>query len=221
MVGLLCLGVRLALARTISDGLADAIAARIGAVGETIIDAGTGTGLLAIRLAEAGPVIGMDSSPAMLARAATRPGLWILATAPHIPLRTGRAATVVAANLVHLCANPVVVVRALSALLRPGGRLILTWPADDVGPVRLARAELAHGSALLAVLARLAVRLVVAATAAGTGAVRRTPGSQVTTAVDTVAADAGLHRTDDAVLDGLQQVVVLARPFAQQPWETS
>jgi SAM-dependent methyltransferase len=198
----------------ISDGLADAIAARVAAAGEPIIDAGTGTGLIAGRLARTSPVIGLDSSPAMLARAATRPGRWILATAPYLPLRSGTAATVVAANLVHLCADPPVVIGALAALLRPGGRLILTWPSDGTGPLRVARAEIAGGSSPLPALARLAVRVVVAVTAAATGTVRRTPGDRLDAAVDAVAADHRLHRTDDTALGGLQHLIVLARPAA-------
>jgi SAM-dependent methyltransferase len=205
----------------ISDGLAAAIAARVVAVGEPIVDAGTGTGLMASRLTQLGPVIGIDSSPAMLARAATRPGRWIVATAPFLPLRGGETATVVAANLVHLCADPVAVIHALVALLRPGGRLILTWPLDDTGPLRVAGAELAGGSRLLATLARLAVRVVVAATAAGLGTVRRAPGHRLTAAVDAVAASRRLHRIDDTVPGGLQHIVVLARPVAPHSPEMS
>jgi SAM-dependent methyltransferase len=205
----------------ISDGLADAIAARVVAVGEPVIDAGTGTGLIAGRLARTCEIIGLDSSPAMLARAAAVPGRWILATAPYLPLRTGAAATVVAANLVHLCADPPAVIRALAALLRPGGRLILTWPADGTGPLRVARAELAGGAAALPTLARLAVRAVVAVTAALTGAVRRAPGDRLNAAVDAVAAQHRLHRTDHTALGGLQHLIVLVRPAATPVPETS
>jgi hypothetical protein len=127
----------------------------------------------------------------------------------------------VAANLVHLCPDPGAVIRALTALLRPGGRLILTWPPEDVGPVRLARAEIAYGSAAPAVFARLAARVVVAATAAATGVIRRTPEIVLAAAVGTAATHLGLNVDAENVLGGLQHVTVLTAPEVEEPCPTN
>jgi SAM-dependent methyltransferase len=193
----------------LSDGLAAAVAHQVEAIGETVVEIGTGTGLMAARLAHLGPVVGVDRDPRMLARAAARPGRWILGAAPDLPLRPGRWATVVAVNLVHLCGHPEPVIAAMAQLLRPGGRLILSWPPDDIGPVRVARAEHHAGTPLAVVAARTGVRLLAGLAAAATGAVRRNGDDRVLAAIGTVAARHHLGRRDEVAMGGLARLVVL------------
>jgi SAM-dependent methyltransferase len=193
----------------LSDSLADAIARRVEATGEPVVEVGTGTGLMAARLARLGPVVGVDRDPGMLARAAARPGRWVLGAAPDLPLRPGRWSTVVAVNLVHLCGEPEPAIAALAALLRPGGLLILSWPPGDVGPVRVAMAERAAGTPMATVVARTGVRLLAGLAAAATGAVRRTGDDHLLAAVGAVTARYDLRRHDESVLGGLAHLVVL------------
>ncbi|MFE9959226.1 class I SAM-dependent methyltransferase [Micromonospora sp. NPDC005299] len=196
----------------ITDGLAETIRTQAAPVSGPVLDAGTGTGLIAARLASLGSVIGIDSNLAMLTRAARRPGIWMVAQAERPPLEPGSVATVVAANLIHLCREPDAVLDALAVLLCPGGRLIVSWPADEVGAWRIARAERASGAGLGKTGARFAVRVAVAVSAAGTGSVRRTPTHRVLGAIRSVAATRGLRDTHDTALDGLQRLAVLSRP---------
>src|SRR5512142_2109327 len=210
----------------LTDDLAGEIARRLPPGPVPLLDAGTGTGLVAVRLAGAasavgvagpGAVVGMDASRAMLARAAARPGVWLAGDARWPPLRTASFGAVVAANLVHCCAEPEEVLAALVELVWPGGRLVVTWPADEVGPWRLCRAERDRGTADLAAVGRMAVRLLIAVIALGTRSVRRTPDALVLGVARSVADARGLDVRHCTVLGGLQHLVVLTRPNAATP----
>jgi SAM-dependent methyltransferase len=201
----------------ITDRLAGIVTGLVGSAPGIVLDAGTGTGMMTAGLGAQGhTVIGIDASHAMLTRAARRAGSWVVADAARPPFDHGSVDTVIAANLLHLCPAPDAVLQALAALLRPAGRLIVCWPCDDVGPWRIARAELAHHAGI-GVIARLTVRLIVAMSALVTGSVRRNPAEHVLDAVRAVAAKHNLARTHEVVLGGLQHLIVLDRKNDTEP----
>ncbi len=100
-----------------------------------ILDAGCGTGRVAIRLAELGyECVGIDADEAMLrvARSASSPVRWIHADLTRLP-ETGRFDLVVAAgNVMPLLApgTEAGVIADLTGRLRPGGLLVAGFGLD-------------------------------------------------------------------------------------------
>jgi ArsR family transcriptional regulator len=96
---------------------------------ETVVDLGTGTGVLLERLAPiAHHVIGVDSSPEMLDLARHRAGPNTelrLGALEHLPLRDGEADAMTANLVLHHLANPPEALREMSRGLRAGGRLVI------------------------------------------------------------------------------------------------
>ncbi|MEQ9366346.1 MAG: metalloregulator ArsR/SmtB family transcription factor [Leptospirales bacterium] len=97
------------------------------------LDLGCGTGQLARMLANRSPrLICVDQSPNMLERA--RQALdqadaktveFRIGALEHLPLRDGEADTVVASMILHHMPEPVVALREMHRVLRPGGTLLL------------------------------------------------------------------------------------------------
>lgn len=108
------------------------------------VDLGCGTGLIAAGLGDSGrPVLGVDSTPAMVARAVGRGRVdsAVVARAEHTGLTAGCAAAVVAVNVLHVVSDPAAVLDEAVRLAAPGAVLALVWPAAGVTPARLRRAE--------------------------------------------------------------------------------
>ena len=108
-----------------------AIAAAEIQPGMTVIDVGTGTGFLAEEaLAQGARVIGVDLSAGMLeqvsARFAGRPFEARQADGDTLPLGDGEADAVVANMFLHHAEDPPATIAAMSAALKPGGRLVIT-----------------------------------------------------------------------------------------------
>ncbi|TVL89588.1 class I SAM-dependent methyltransferase [Streptomyces sp. SAJ15] len=104
--------------------------------GDTVLDAGCGTGraLPALRAAVGpeGRVLGADLTPAML-EAAVRAGrhrtaLLTVADVTRLPLRDGTLDAVFAAGLLSHLPAPEAGLRELARVVRPGGRLALFHP---------------------------------------------------------------------------------------------
>jgi arsenite methyltransferase len=158
------------------------------APGERILDVGCGPGFLTAELHQevgpAGSVVGVDSSPAMLALAARRCG-----SLGNVTLRAGDATSLpvpdasfdgaVCVQVLEYVADTPAALRELYRALRPGGRVVVwdidwatvSWQSGD--PARMARVlgawdeHLAHPS-----LPRV---LAPAMRSAGFGDVRMTP----------------------------------------------
>jgi ArsR family transcriptional regulator len=100
--------------------------------GGTVVDLGTGTGVLLQRLANASKrVIGIDASPEMLEEATRRAEQEQVAAdlrlgaLEHLPLSDGEADTMVANLVLHHVAEPAAVFREIRRGLAPGGRLVI------------------------------------------------------------------------------------------------
>lgn len=121
------------------------LAAEIGARsrGDVVVDLGCGTGLATADLDC--HVIGVDSSRAMLRRAEQRCAEVVLAAAESAPLPDDVADTVVLANVLHACDSPDAVIREALRLVRPGGKVLVTWPTDRATIDRLTNTQLALG----------------------------------------------------------------------------
>lgn len=108
---------------------------------ERCLDVGTGTGEVPRQLARLTKppieVVGIDSSPSMLARVGALPERWSvrLGDVRALPLPVAAFDTVIAAFLLHLL-DPVDLPTALAEIrrvLRPGGRLVTVTPAIPDG----------------------------------------------------------------------------------------
>ncbi|MEO8594641.1 MAG: class I SAM-dependent methyltransferase [Candidatus Solibacter sp.] len=89
------------------------------------LDVGCGTGRWTARL----NAIGLDASPAMLARAAAKPALHgrlAVADAAMLPIATGAADLVLCALTLGHLADPAPALREFARVLAPGGTLLLT-----------------------------------------------------------------------------------------------
>lgn len=102
--------------------------------GETVVEVGSGAGLDAILAARqvgpAGRVIGVDMTPAMVAKAranAARVGVTNVefreGLAEALPVPDGSADVVTSNGVINLCPDKDAVYRELFRVLRPGGRL--------------------------------------------------------------------------------------------------
>lgn len=108
-----------------------AIAAASIKPGDVVADIGTGTGFLAEAALDAGArVIGIDLSEGMLQQVSTRfqgrPFEARQSTVETMPLAAGEADAVVANMFLHHAEDPPATIAQLAAVLKPGGRLVIT-----------------------------------------------------------------------------------------------
>ena len=106
--------------------------------GARVLDAGCGTGRVAVELARRGHhVLGVDSDTSMLGVARTRPGpRWLAADLAALAL-PDRFDLVVAAGTVMVFLEPASepgVVAGLARHLAPGGLLVSGWRTDRLAP---------------------------------------------------------------------------------------
>ncbi len=103
------------------------LAARLPAGEGPVLEVGVGTGVVALGLARRGvPVVGLDVSPPMLARARARLGpVVLLGDAMEMPLASASVAHAVSVWVVHAVAEPVRLFAEMARVLRPGGRYVV------------------------------------------------------------------------------------------------
>jgi len=163
-----------------SFGCGDAHALAAVAVGESVVDLGSGAGLDAFRAAEAvgptGRVIGVDMTPAMIAHARAAAGRLGLAQVAFregrieaLPVEDAVADVVISNCVVNLSTDVEGVLREAFRVLRPGGRLRITDTfrrgpavADPTSGGWCACVDGAHDPATLAAQARRAGFIEVA-----------------------------------------------------------
>jgi SAM-dependent methyltransferase len=98
-----------------------------------LIELGIGTGLVSAALARDGRrPVGVDLALPMLAKAAERlPGCVVQGDVLRPPFRSRAAAVLVAVHVLHLIPDLAGVVAAAAALLRPGGRFLISGIEGD------------------------------------------------------------------------------------------
>ncbi|HEY0266656.1 MAG TPA: class I SAM-dependent methyltransferase [Rhizomicrobium sp.] len=111
------------------------------APGETVLDVGTGTGVVAVTAARAGAAVtGLDLTPELLAEAranariAGLPGIvWTEGDAERLPY-ADESFDVVLSQFGHMFApRPEVAVAEMRRVLKPGGRIAFaTWPPEHL-----------------------------------------------------------------------------------------
>jgi SAM-dependent methyltransferase len=99
-----------------------------------VLEIGVGTGLVAAGLAALGrDVVGVDLSPAMLARARDRlPGRVAVADAEHLPVADASVAACAAVHVLHLVGDVGRVLAEVSRVLGEDGRLVAVVIGRDV-----------------------------------------------------------------------------------------
>ena len=118
-----------------NEGVIAALAARaeVGP-GSRVVDVGTGTGFIAAGLAaQAGSVVGVDSSPAMLAVAASNVRVLGLGNVTLVeggvealPLADGSVDAAVANMVLHHAPDPTAMLTEMARVVRPGGMVAVT-----------------------------------------------------------------------------------------------
>lgn len=125
---------------------AEAVASLLPPTARTVVDVGTGTGLVAAALAgvTGAAVVGVDASRAMLAHAGVRlPGRVAAGRAGALPIRSGGVDAVALVWVLHLLPDPEAVLAEAVRVLGPDGVLVTTVDkaaarraaADDVDAV--------------------------------------------------------------------------------------
>ena len=106
--------------------------------GARVLDAGCGTGRVAVELARRGhEVTGVDSDPSMLSVAKESPGVtWLLADLTTLQLAEQFDAVLMAGNVIVFVepGSEQLVVDRLAALLVPGGLLVSGWDTGRMAP---------------------------------------------------------------------------------------
>jgi SAM-dependent methyltransferase len=114
----------------------------------TVLEVGVGTGLIASALAARGhPMVGVDLSPAMLARAQARlPGRVLVGDALALPVRDGGVGNVVFAAVLHLLDDLRLGLAEAARVLVPGGRVVIVHgrSVHDPDDIEAALASLAR-----------------------------------------------------------------------------
>jgi ubiquinone/menaquinone biosynthesis C-methylase UbiE len=118
-----------------NEGVIDALADRAGVGPDTrVLDVGTGTGFIAAGLApRAGSVVGVDSSPAMLAVAAANVRALGLGNVTLVeggldalPLAADSVDAAVANMVLHHAPDPTAMLTEMARVVRPGGIVAVT-----------------------------------------------------------------------------------------------
>lgn len=124
------------------DQYAADVHALLSPAGGPVLEIGVGTGVVALGLQRRGrAVVGLDASAPMLARARGRLGdVVVQADAGHMAVATSSFDHAVSVWVLHAVADPVLLLREVHRVLRPGGRYVVATtqrsaPEDRVGMI--------------------------------------------------------------------------------------
>lgn len=181
---------------------------------KVVVDLGCGTGLVSAACVAPGvDVIGVDGSGAMLARARAggRVTRVVLGDVTTGQIASESADAVVLTNVLHLHPRPDLVLAAATKMVKCGGVIVASWPADGLTAQRMFGVDRAHGRGLAASLAADLLRRITGVLAVMTGVSRTRHSGTAADLRQVVAASPGLRLTKEATLLGAQDVVVLCR----------
>lgn len=186
------------------------VAEQVG--GPVVVDIGCGTGLASQALRSDGrKVLGVDSVPTMVwaALEQDRCTAALEADALRLPLASASVDGVLLANVLHVVAHPELVLREARRVVRPGGRIVVCWPHDDIHPRTVLHRDIRSGRPVREALWAHALRILVGIPGSAAG-VRRHRRSALLAAVEAVMSTEGvLVRADFDVVE-----VLAVRPRA-------
>lgn len=194
----------------VSTVLAERIAEQVGNA-SSVVSIGCGTGLCVQRL-DPHAVVGVDISRSMLGRARSnrRIGRGVVADAESTSLPSGCADAVIVANVLHLHPDPVRVLAEGLRLLRPGGRLVLSWPTDTADVNTVAETQRALGWGTPRTVLALTLTTLVGLLGLGCRVTRRS-SEDLQDLIQRGAQTLGLETVTESSVVGLQHMLVLER----------
>jgi SAM-dependent methyltransferase len=194
----------------VSTLLAERIAEQVGRA-SWIVSIGCGTGLC-VQCLDPLAVVGVDTSRSMLRRARSngRIGLGVVADAEGTSLPSGCADAVIVANVLHLHPDPVRVLAEGLRLLRPGGRLVLSWPSRTADANTVAATQRALGWGTPRTVLALTLTTLVGLLGLGCGVTRRR-SEDLEDLIHRGAQSLGLDTVTEGSVVGLQRILVLER----------
>lgn len=132
--------------------------------GQSVLEVGAGTGLFSAHIASvAGTFVPCEPNDRMADRIRVRvPGVEVLALSEEQLNPGEKFDIVVAANVVHLVANPCATVDRLLSLCRPDGSVLLATPHEQPGVLRAAGAHFAAGAGFLFCVRFVLIHLALA-----------------------------------------------------------
>lgn len=190
----------------LTAALAGAAEAHAGAETD-VVDLGCGTGLMT--RGSAARVVGVDSSESMLNRALKRGRISqaVRASAEVTGLPGASAETVIVSNILHLCPDPVEVLREAERLCRPHGTVFACWPLDGIDTRDVYVADRSMGRSFTEARVAHTLRSLVGITAAFTGTRRHTSAF----VEQAVLGAEGFEVLQSSTLAGCQRIVVLRK----------
>ncbi|MDR2930502.1 MAG: methyltransferase domain-containing protein [Propionibacteriaceae bacterium] len=176
----------------------------------TAVDLGCGTGLGSWPLVVRGwSVMGVDTSAAMLGRAVSsgRITTGVRADAARTGLASHCAEAVIVANLLHLHHRPDLVLDETQRLVRPGGTVVVVWPAESASSSGVLRADLWTSRPIGRSLIAAVLRILIGIPGAVLGA-RRWSSEAVTQAVENWAHRCSLRTVASGTIGRTQACAV-------------
>lgn len=194
----------------VSTAIAERIAEMVGTT-SMIVSIGCGTGLCVQRL-DPNTIVGVDISRSMLRRALSsgRIGRGVVADAESTTLPAGCADAVIIANVLHLHSDPVGVLAEGLRLLRPGGRMVLSWPTDAADLNTVAATQRTLGWGRSRTLVALTAATLVGVLGLGCRVTRR-PSEDLEAMIQRGAQAFSLEIVEEGLVTFLQHILVLAR----------
>ena len=179
--------------------------------GIDVADLGCGTGLVFRVFAHQGcTVVGVDSSAVMLRRAQgkSRVSTAVLAAVADTPLASQSTDTVLLINVLHLLSDPAAAIVEAARIVKPSGRIVLSWPLDDVTTDSIPKADRIAGRRLVQSAVAHHLRQVIGVVAWAMRIERRATGELGNLVVEAAVANR-LELLSTSTIRGVQQVTVL------------
>ena len=191
--------------------------------GPDVVDLGCGTGLVSQVFVRHGcTVTGVDTSARMLHRAQSRCRIStaVLATVTNTPLPSQSADTVLLINVLHLLSDPAAALGEALRIVKPGGRIVLAWPLDDVTTDSIRQVDRLTGRGTVQSTVAHHLRQAIGIVGWTLRIARRRPGD-LCRIVDEMVTEKNLELEGTSTIQGVQQICVLRISEASTRIESS